>query len=166
MSEIDDIRREKLDMINQEGPNIDDFLRIISQIESTGGQNLDHPEIKHGIQAGSQAMGRYGLMPNTVKELTNRAERQGSASDEMRSFASIEDPQEMKAALEANQPLETQYAEQLAKKVLMQFPDEEQAAYSWNQGHNLRPEAVQKRGSKNHPYVQKFRKLRSLVAGK
>lgn len=147
--------------------DIDSFLNIIEQIESNGGKNMNHPTMAGGIHDGQAAMGRFGLMPNTIKEVANRARISGNITDPMRNIAGMEDSLAMKKAIEGDPALEREFARRLAEKVLGQFPDQQMAAYSWNQGHNLTPEKVEKRNYKDSDYVKKFNKLREmLIAGK
>lgn len=148
-------------------PDVEGFLKVIEEIESSGGKNFNHPEMQEGIHAGHAAMGRFGLMPNTIKEIEARARAEGRASDNMRRVAGLNDPMQMKVEIEANPEIEREFARQLAERVLKKFPDEQQAAYSWNQGHNLTPESVAKRKYQEHDYVKKFNKLKQLLlAGK
>lgn len=149
----DDLVREKLDQRNPQKVQRENFLNAISQIESSGGTNLSHPTIQTGPQAGQQAMGSYGLLPNTVQELSNRARLQHQLTPEM--AAAARNP----AAIQQNPELEQQYAQQLADRVLNRFHDPAMAAYSWNSGHNLTPEQVKERDYMNDPYVQKFQKV-------
>lgn len=157
--EEDDQLKEHLDMMNPERVERDKFLDIISQIESSGGKNTDHPEITSGIHKGESALGQYGLMPNTVRELLHRRELAGQPHQPASEEASMDITQ--------NPQLEHDLASQLAQKVLGKFPNEEMAAYSWNQGHNLTPEQVEQRDYLNSPYVQKFQAIKkSLGYGK
>ncbi len=143
----------------------EDFLKIISQIESSGGKNFDHPEIQNGIQAGTAAAGQYGLMPNTIQELVNRQRLSGQMNPAMRDIAS-EPPEQMKADVESNPDIENQLAGQLATRVLNKSNDPAMAAYMWHSGHNLQPQQVQERNYMNDPYVQKFLKLRNMLGNK
>lgn len=139
----------------------EDFLKIISMIESSGGKNFDHPEIESGIHEGHRAAGRYGLMPNTMQEIANRMAQEGKLSSEIQNITNLP-PDQMKAAIEQNPMYEQQMAEYLAGKVLeRQHGDEEKAAYSWFQGHNLTPKEIEERGYKDHDYVKKFNEYRS-----
>ncbi len=147
-------------------PDVDGFLNTIAQIESSGGKDFNHSTMQSGIHAGEAAMGRFGLMPNTLREIAVRAKREGKLNDQMKSAIDIEDSQKLKELIESNPEIERMFAEQLAQRVLKKFPDSEQAAYSWNQGHNLTPEAVQKRDYKNSDYVKKFNNLRNKLASK
>ena len=149
----DELESEKLDQMNPKRFNRDNFLNAISQVESSGGQDTNHPVIQHGLQAGQQAMGSYGLLPNTVDELNNRARLNNTLTPEM--VAATRDP----ASVANNPALQQQYANQLADRVLNRFPTPQMAAYAWNGGHNLTPAQVQQRDYMNDPYVQKFQKV-------
>ena len=138
--------------------DINKFLDVIRQEESSGGKDTAHRMIQSGIHEGDSAMGQYGLMPNTVSEMANRAKRQGIASPD--ELDAIQNP----SIVNQNPELENQIAKQLAAKLLNQYHgNQEQAAYGWNQGHNLTPEQVQERDYQQHPYVQKFQKLKQLL---
>jgi hypothetical protein len=156
----DELEQEKLDQMNPERVQRDNFLNAISQVESSGGQNLNHPVIQNGLQAGQQAMGSYGLLPNTVQELTNRARLQGQMTPQM--AAASRNP----ASIESNPDLEKQYANQLANRVLTREQDPYMAAYAWNSGHNLTPDQIRERDYMNDPYVQKFSKVWKSLGNK
>lgn len=51
----------------------DDFhekmLRTVASVESGGGINYNHETVRRGLNAGTRAIGSYGLMPLTVKEI-------------------------------------------------------------------------------------------------
>lgn len=145
------------------------FLEVIKMIESSGGKNTDHKEMDSGIQAGTAAMGSYGLMPNTVKEMSKRMK---SPSPEATQFAQLP-PEQMGQSLTPD--VENAYAQALAQRVLnRQSGDEEKAAYSWMYGHNLKPHQVEERGYQTDPYVEKynmykaqmFPKVRQLIGKK
>jgi hypothetical protein len=139
----DELLKEKLDQMNPQRVQRDNFLNTISQIESSGGQNINHPVSNAPIQAGQQAVGQYGLMPNTVQEMARRT--RGPAS------------------IAPGSPEEQQVAEQLATRVLNRFQDPNMAAYAWHSGHNLTPDQVKERDYMNDPYVQKFQKIRQKL---
>ena len=141
----------------------DAFLKAISQIESSGGTNLQHSTIQSGPQAGQTAVGQYGLLPNTINELNNRTRLQqlntpGGMSQPV--------PTRGPASVSTNSDLEQQYANQMADRVLNKFKDPAMAAYAWNKGHNLTPDQVQARDYMNDPYVQKFQKIWDRVGKK
>jgi hypothetical protein len=66
----------------------------------------------------------------------------------------------MKASLESDPNKEQQIARHLAKYVLARQGDPEKAAYSWFQGHNLKPEDIDARNYKDHDYVKKYNKYK------
>lgn len=139
------------------------FLNTISQLESTGGQNTQHDPMTSGIQAGTTAIGKYGLMPNTVKELVNRRRIRGTSTPELQELGQM-NPDDMKAYIEANPGLEENLANELATKVITrQNGDPERAAYSWQQGDNLKPNEISNEQLNNSPYVQKFRRLNQVI---
>lgn len=145
-------------------PNIREFLEKIEQIESSGGQDTDHPVItKANLQQGTSAIGRYGLMPNTIRELVNRRRIRGTASPDMMDLSQAS-PEEIKSRLEASPELEDQFANDLANHVIRrQGGDEDRAAYSWLQGHNLTPDEITPDVLDSSDYVNKFRRLGPMV---
>jgi hypothetical protein len=159
--ERDRLLKEKLDLMNPERVKRDNFLDVINQIESSGGSNFNHPEVDFGIQKGDSGIGNFGLMPNTVREILKRQAMAGRQP-----AALPDDSAQMKAELESNPELERQLADELARKVLRANPDPEMAAYAWNQGHNLKSDKIKERDYQEHPYVQKFKKIRSKLGAK
>ena len=147
-----------------EDDKIKEFLNRIAQIESSGGKNFDHPEMESGIHEGHQGIGRYGLMPNTVNETLNRMRLRGSLTTDLAELRKL-DADTLKQTLEQNPEIEDRIAGELAKKVLSQHPDDEMAAYSWNQGHNLKPEDVSARPYKEHDYVKKYNNIKKMMVG-
>jgi hypothetical protein len=141
--------------------DIETFLQLISEIESSGGKNFNHPAMESGIHKGHQAIGKYGLMPNTVNEIINRMRMSGQADESITGLKNM-DPVALKQHLEQNQEIEDKIARALAGKVLQDQGDPEKAAFTWNQGHNLKPERVDEMGYKNNDYVKKFNKFQKL----
>lgn len=140
------------------------FLKIISQIESSGGKNFNHPEIKQGLHQGTSGIGRYGLMPNTVNEVINRLRLSGKLTPEIKKLQKLE-PNALKEILESNPHIEDKIAEELASRVLARQPDEEMAAYSWTMGHNLTPERIKSEPYQDSDYVKKYNSYKKLVSG-
>ena len=142
---------------------VEAFLRKIAQIESSGGKNFNHREMESGMHKGHRAIGSYGLMPNTVKEVINRMRLEGNLNPDLEALQQMEAAQ-MKEAVEANPAHEREMAEYLANRVLnRQGGDDEKAAYSWEQGHNLTPDKIEQRDYKNADYVKKFIKLKNML---
>jgi hypothetical protein len=120
-------------LMNPQPSQRDNFLKAISQIESSGGQNTNHPVSNAPIQMGQHAIGQYGLMPNTVDEMMKRSGTRGPAS------------------IMPGSPAEDQMANQLADRVLNRFQDPNMAAYAWHSGHNLTPDQIRERNYLNDP---------------
>lgn len=145
-------------------PNLNQFLQKIQEIESSGGKNTDHPVVEEGIQAGDQAIGRYGLMPNTIRELVNRRRMQGTSTGELQDLSRMP-AQEMKKYIEQSPSLEDELAKQMATMVTRrQGGDEDRSAYSWTMGHNLTPDKISNEQLQESPYVQKYRKLKGILS--
>lgn len=134
----------------------EEFLNYISQIESSGGKNTNHPVVNSGVNAGDRAVGQYGLMPNTIKDTVKR----GVASGELPQEMSQVDPSQM------DQSTEQQIAGALAHRVLNKYQDPNMAAYAWNQGTSLSPDQIKGRDFMNSDYVQKFNKVRKMMGQK
>lgn len=144
-------------------PNNNKFLRTISQLESSGGTNTQHEAMQTGIQAGTTAIGKYGLMPNTVKELINRRQVRGTSTPELQELGQMP-PDKMKTYIEANPQLEEELANELATKVITrQQGDPEKAAYSWKMGDNLKPDDISDDDLNNSQYVQKFKRVNEML---
>lgn len=142
---------------------IANFLEKIKQIESSGGKDFSHDEIQSGIHAGTSAAGNFGIMPNTATELVGRMERVGPLPQGLEQLKTMP-PDQIKSFIETNPDQEKQLAEYLAGHVLdKQQGDEEKAAYSWQYGHNLTPDKLQKRPYKDSDYVKKFNNLKKLM---
>jgi hypothetical protein len=134
-------------------------------IESSGGKNFDHKELQSGIHKGQRAIGRYGLMPNTVNETLTRMKHSGTLSDDLAPYRGM-DPADMKNALEVDSDSERAIAESLANRVLeRQQGDTEKSAYGWFNGHNLSPESIEERGYKDTDYVNKYNKFKKQLFG-
>lgn len=134
----------------------DKFLWNLSQIESSGGENLDHPTISwdHPMK-GQKAIGKWGLLKPTVDEIVNRHNLEGSNKyDHLRAM----DRDQLSDYLGKNPNVELDLARYLAKLVLTnQRGNEHKAAYAWLNGHNLSPKSITKDHIKNSDYVSKYK---------
>jgi len=139
--------------------NTEKFLNIIKQIESSGGKNVNHPTMQQGIHAGDTAYGSYGLMPNTVIDVTNRLQSLNKLSDKTSPIVGLPKEQ-INDYLRQNPQAEEEVADFLARNLLARMKgNEEFAAKAWNAGSNLQPEQMDQQKLINDPYVSKYREI-------
>ena len=139
--------------------NIGKFLKNISMIESSGGKNTNHREMKAGIHSGDSAIGSYGLMPNTIKEMAGRMGKKHP----LNAYSKM-DSNSITDSIKKNPDHEHGIAKFMANHLHDKFGgDENKMAYSWNQGHNLENKHFDttRKDYINHDYVKKFNKNKS-----
>lgn len=150
-----------IDKYDKRNANLDNFLNVISMNESSGGKNLNHKQIKEGLHAGDSAVGQYGLMPNTIKEMATRM-----GKDHPMSIYSKMDNKAVADSLKKNPGHEKEIAKFMANHLHDKFGgDENKMAYSWFQGHNLTNDHfnTSHKDYMNHDYVQKYNKHKSQM---
>lgn len=158
----DDYNLHKKNPGSYKNKKIDSFLQAISMVESSDGKNVNHKRLKNGIHAGDAAVGSYGLMPNTVKNIAGLMDK---GHPLRRKYLKMNN-EDIEASLSKNPSHQKELASHLATKLHDKFGgDESKMAYSWNQGHNLQPEHFKDshKDYKNHDYVQKYHKNRSSI---
>lgn len=131
------------------------FMKLIKAMESSGGKNTRHITMEDGIHAGDTAIGNYGIMPNTAKEIATRRKKEGvdTPSDDV--IQNIENKQ-VESLLKENPVLAEQYAEYMAQKVLDKTKGDPVAGMTaWHYGHNLSPDQINKKMKENPSYVDK-----------
>lgn len=128
------------------------FLKLMRYLETSGGKNLDHKPMEEGIHQGDAAVGEYGIMPNTAKEMANRRRLSGEADDLDKQILGSPNAQDV---LSANPQAQERYAQELAKKILQKTQgDLPTAAAGWLYGHNQSAEQMQE-ALKRDPVYQK-----------
>lgn len=141
------IQQEYLDPRDYKAQHLQDFLKKISMLESSGGLDTDHNRIPAGIQAGDKAVGDYGLMPNTLVELSKRypSETTEDLNKEDLKSKAINDP-------EFEQTMAATMADYLKNKRGL---TDDQAAAAWEAGHNTPVEKL----NLDTPRARKFKVL-------
>ena len=126
---------------NDATPEEQELLRKIAFLESSEGQNLDHDQIRSpdSIHFGDTAVGKYGLMPNTIDQITKIAPRMNNASPELRQVGELP-PEEQAEIIKSSPDLEEESALNLLRMIKRAPVTDEQAAYMWQYGHNKVPE--------------------------
>lgn len=131
--------------------DVNEFLNNISQIESNGGRNVNHPVMQSGMHKGMSAIGRYGMMPYTVQDIARQ-----SPNPQIQQLAQVP-PEQLKPLLESHPNIEQHVAQILANQVLTKTGgDDVKAAYMWNQGHNLDPNKIDDNKLMSSDYTQKY----------
>lgn len=121
-------------------------LEAISEVESGGGKYLKHKPISEGLHKGSSAVGKYGLMPLTIKETE-------------KSLADLSD-QQIKKKIAMNPELEdkiaSKYYDRLREKLGTNDP--ETIGYGWLQGISGAKKALNEgKDISDHWHVKKIR---------
>lgn len=133
----------------------DAFLWNIKQIESSGGKDTAHKTMQHGIHRGESAVGRWGMMPKTVRDLTTRLKSLQRSTPETERLSTM-GPDEMRSYLESRPEAELGLARFMARHLLQRHRgDEKRAAFSWLHGHNLYPGDITDENL-NHDYVKRY----------
>ncbi len=115
--------------------------------------------MQHGIHEGDTAFGGYGLMPNTVVDVTNRLKALNKLSDNTNPIVGMP-KEEINPYLQQNPQAEQEVADFLARNLLARMKgNEEFAAKAWNAGSNLQPNQMDEQQLINDPYVSKYREI-------
>ncbi len=148
--------------------NKDIFLGRTSQIESGSNTNTNHAVMPAGIHEGQKAVGQYGLMPNTINEMSNRMKTEGRLPQEIKLMREMGLSDQQIADKVAQDPeLEQQLADRLYEHVNKRFAgDEEKMNHSWMYGHNLSPDKITPEVLEASPRTEKFRRLRDKMRKK
>lgn len=135
----------------------DRFLWNIHMIESSGGKNWKHPTVTFGLSQGDKAIGRWGLLPNTIKEMNTRIRLKGALPPEREKLETMSRDR-VEQEFKKSPQLELDIARQLAGHVLSrQKGNMHHAAWAWTMGHNLHPDQIPQDGLKTSDYVGKFK---------
>lgn len=136
------------------------FLNIISQIESSGGKNVNHKPMTEGLHAGTTAYGEFGITPNTTKDVVNRLNSIDKLSDNTSPIYAMP-TEKINDYLKQNPEAEREIASFLARNLLARHKgNDEAAAYSWNMGSSLTPEQITEDKLSTNPYVSKYKQIK------
>ena len=135
----------------------DQFLWNIMQIESSGGKNTNHEEVKTGPMKGLRAIGRWGFMPPTVKNTLDRMKMNGKLTGDLRPLYTM-NREQLGEHFEHNPTSELKLARFLARHVLKNnHGDQKRAAYSWLHGSNLTKDNIPEEELNGSDYVKQFK---------
>jgi len=130
------------------------MLNTIEQIESASGKLQHHKPTKHGT-----AYGKYGLMPDTIKETVHMHPDLRSKYGKVATLQG----QDLNNYMRDNPGLEDVIADRHLQRLEHHFgQDPSKLGYSWNQGirgtYHAKPEKIS-----SHPYTQKVKSFYSKV---
>ena len=136
------------------------MLDVIRRLESSDGTNVDHKEMETGMHAGSKAIGDYGLMPNTVREIANRARNDKTLTSQMDMVSRM--PAEAMSTHLTNDPaLQREFAQKMAERLIDKHNgSEEKVAEAWLKGHNTPTEKFTDEVLSESDRVKKYRQER------
>lgn len=137
---------EYVDPREYKAEQLKEFLRKISQIESSGGTNMNHQTMQSGPHVGTHAVGQYGLMPLTAQDIDRQ-----SGNNELQDM----DKLDVQKKLEQNPELSDRLAATMASKLLNKN-NSEAASYKWLHGPAADPSDEE---LKNSARVRQFRVL-------
>jgi len=146
---------------------LDSFLWTIMQLESSGGKSLKHKlnekmrQNPHFYQ-NEAAVGRWGLLPNTIREFINRMRLSNTLKPEYLPLQEM-DSKELAEHFAKNPQHELDFARMVAHHVLSNNKnDVKKAAYAWINGHNLKSHQISNAHLNSSPYVKKFLQAHKL----
>jgi hypothetical protein len=139
-------------------------LKPIKMIESSGKKDPAHPLVGHGVNAGTKAIGQYGLMPVQVIDTLTYDKHLGSKYPHLLELDPVADQDKIHAALKKDPALEKAIANSHWKRLHNRFDgDIDKMAYAWNNGITGATNASDDE-IKNHPYVQKYHKFNAMLS--
>lgn len=131
--------------------DVKNFLKLIKAMESSGGKDTGHATIEQGMHKGDAAVGEYGLMPNTVKEMAKK-KQVGPSDDVITKLPNSEVSQ----VLKENPQLAEQYAKMLATKLMNKTQNDPVLGMTgWLHGHNMPLKSIEEKAQQNPEYVDK-----------
>lgn len=132
------------------------ILQILKNIESSNGQNINHPIIRSGLDKGTHAMGNWGLTSSTINDVVKHNPQYQNLQQQ--------NPDEKRQFIENNPVDEYNIANQLVNRLQTRYAnDPDKIAYSWNHGTYINPEKITQELEDQDAYVQKFRALRNML---
>lgn len=133
------------------------FKRILSLLESSGGRDLAHKEVTEGPQAGTTAIGEYGMMPRTIQNLA----RNNPQKTELDKIIESANPKMVEEILASNPEKKQQYINQLLDKVIDKSDGNAlDASVRWLAGQNSSPQRI-KSVAEQHP--ERIAKLEDIL---
>jgi hypothetical protein len=143
-------------------PKLNPDLESIKMIESTGGKNLTHKPITEGLNAGTSAYGKFGLMPLQIVETAKNDPAISNKHPELLKMHYLHDQDKIKDYVKHHNGLEDELANSHWNRLDKKFEgDKNKMAYAWIKGITGTMKADDNE-VKNHDYVKKFNQYQKL----
>ena len=147
---------------------VDNFLSAISTLESSGGKNTAHKKLDSGLHEGHSAIGSFGIMPNTFRNIVSslgnkesklRAKLGPEYKDDEFEFVSRLPDRALEQTLKSRPDLQLRAARYLAEQLHdIHSGDPDKMAYGWRFGTNRASDKITPKMLEGSGYVQGFRK--------
>lgn len=177
--EVEDLRFKKLsqkmreptksDFYAPDGEHPEDkYLKHIAMLESSDGKDTDHRKIQSGLHEGDAAMGKYGIMPKTARDISAMFSNKHSDlrkklgenyyDPEVESLQKMEDS-EIKKKLAENPEFERRLARYFATRLNSMEGDDIDKTYRWKYGQNLKKKDIDPTKRDSNEYIVRYKKL-------
>lgn len=136
---------ERFPSLSPRTPDEQALLDSIAEVESSGGKNEAHPVIQspNSMHQGQAAVGKYGMMPNTLDLIRKRVDRDGDHSPNTAMLAGM-DEAGLQEAIKNNPDLEEEFATRLLRSMKPEATPE-QKNFMWQFGNNANLDRMDKR---------------------
>jgi len=138
-------------------------LKYIEMIESSGNKNLNHKVVNHGLNSGTKAIGKYGIMPLQVIDTIKNDKNLSHKYPEFLHYDHLKDQDKIRQAVSKNHNFENELANSHWKRLYDRFDgNEAKMAHAWINGITgtaRTPSA----DINNHDYVKKYKKYKKLM---
>lgn len=138
-------------------------LEAIKMVESSGGRNVAHEQVEHGLNAGTSAIGMYGIMPLQVQDTINHDHQLKHKYRNLLDYDPVVDQEKIRLYLTNNEKAQNEIANSHWKRLGDRFDgDEKRMAYAWKNGITGALHATDDEVN-NHPYVKKYLSYKKML---
>lgn len=139
-------------------------LKYIEMIESSGGKNLKHPIVNSGLNAGTRAIGKYGIMPLQALETIKKDPNLAQKYSDFLQYDHVKDHDKIHHAVLNNPDMETEIANSHWKRLYDRFNgNEAKMAHAWFNGISGTLEKPHE-DIINHDYVKKYKRYKKMMS--
>lgn len=143
--------------------DLEQKLKVLAQLESSGGTKKVHDLQTSGIHKGTRAVSSYGLMPNTVAEFVKRNKQFQSTPTGQKLLQVLENPEEINKITEQQEhddavmrALVEEQRERLRKSAPKEVDEELLNVYAHRRGVGGAIKAAKDGTYQNDPYVKAY----------